>query len=414
MQYHGPEESPEYVRKNLDPSRIRLQRERKGWTGKELAGRLDVTPSAISQIERGVTTPELDTLVDLGAKLDVPINFFLDRESNMRIGLDRCHFRSKRGVPQYRRRQSTADASLLIQLATVLEEWGIQFPQEEVSSFSDHVPLVDEGTPAVQMEEFAVQLRDHWGLGRGPIPNLVSLLESRGIFVFPLPDNSYEDVDAFSVWHNGRPVVLLSAQKAASRDRLDAAHELCHLTLHSDAERNLKVIEDQAFRFGGAFLAPRESFLPECPSRWSRPAFLKLKKRWRMSMQALVRRAYDLGQLSESSYRKANIELRKRLAENGEEEGEWEPERPSAIQQAISLLEEEVTLDELAHEVGVHSSDLRDLLDKIVDDEVLDRIDTGPSTVNQEGQIVTRRDGGQDGTRRDRDQDVTSGNRDQE
>ncbi len=111
-----------------------------------------------------------------------------------------------------------------------------------------------------------------------------------------------------------------------------------------------------------------------------------------MSMQALVRRAYDLGKLSESSYRNANIELRKRLAENGEEEGEWQPERPSMIQQAISLLEDEITLGGLAHSVGVHGSDLRELLDKIVDDEVLDQIDKGPSTVDKKGQFVTRRE----------------------
>jgi len=392
MQYQGPQNSPEYVRKNLDSTRIRLQRERKGWTGKELASRLDVTPSAISQIERGVTKPDLETLINLGIELDVPVSFFLDRESNTRIELDRCHFRSKRGVAQYRRRQSIADASLLVQLTSFLVEKGIQFPDEQISGFTDQVGEINEDTPVERMEDLAVQLREHWGMGRGPIPDLVSLLETKGVFVFPLPDDTYEEVDAFSVWHDGRPVTILGHEKAASRDRLDAGHELAHLALHSNADRDLRVIEDQAFRFGGAFIAPRESFLPECPSRWSRPAFLELKKRWKMSMQALVRRAYDLGQLSESSYRKANIELRRRLSENGEEEGEWEPERPSMIQQAISLLEEEVTLDELAGSIGVHSSDLRDLLDKIVEDELLDRIDAGPS-VDEEGQIVTRRNG---------------------
>ncbi|MCS3856459.1 Zn-dependent peptidase ImmA (M78 family)/DNA-binding XRE family transcriptional regulator [Salinibacter ruber] len=393
MQLRSKEDSPEFVRKNLDPSRIRLQRERRGWTGKKLAKKVGVSPSAISQIERGVSEPGLDTLVDLGAKLDVPIGFFLDRESNTQIGLDRCHFRSKRGVAQYERRQSISDASLLIQLATVLvKDYGIQFPEEKISGFADQVQEVDKNTPVEKMEDLAVQLRDHWELGRGPIPDLVSLLESKGAFVFPLPDSDYEDVDAFSVWHEGRPVVLLGHEKAASRDRLDAAHELCHLALHSDAERDLKVIEDQAFRFGGAFLAPRESFLPECPSRWSRKAFLRLKERWRMSMQALARRAYDLGKLSESSYRRANIELRKRFAANGEEEGEWEPERPSMIQQAIELLKDEVTLRELAHSIGVHGTDLRDLLSKIVDDSVLGQIDTGPSAVDEKGQFVTRRE----------------------
>lgn len=390
MQYQGPQNSPEYVRKNLDPTRIRLQRERKGWTGKKLASRLEVSPSAVSQIERGVTKPDLETLINLGIELDVPVSFFLDRKSNSRIELDRCHFRSKRGVAQYRRRQSIADASLLVQLASVLIEKGIQFPGEQISGFVDQVGEINEETPVERMEDLAMQLREYWGMGKGPIPDLVSLLETKGVFVFPLPDGTYEEVDAFSVWHDGRPVVILGHEKAASRDRLDAGHELAHLALHSNADRDLKVIEDQAFRFGGAFIAPRESFLPECPSRWSRPAFLELKKRWKMSMQALVRRAYDLGQLSESSYRKANIELRRRLSENGEEEGEWKPERPSMIQQAISLLEEEVTLDELGSDIGVHSSDLRDLLDKIVEDDLLARIDAGPS-IDEDGQIVTRR-----------------------
>lgn len=374
--YRGPEESPHYVRAHLDPTRIRLQRERLGITGKTLAERIQVTPSAISQIERGVIDPDYETLTRLGFALKVPVHFFLDRDTNVRIDLDRCHFRSKRGVPQYKRRQSIGDASLLVQLAKTLKsDMGIRYPEEALSGFTDDVSVVDQHTPIEEMEELALALRQHWEMGLGPIPNLVALLESKGILVFPLAD-VYDEVDAFSVWEAGIPVVLLAQNKAASRDRLDAAHELCHLALHSDAERDIKAIEDQAFRFGGAFLAPRESFLPECPTRWNRRAFLDLKRRWKMSMQALVRRAYDLGQLSESSYRRANIDLRKRFARTGKEEGEWKAERPVLVEQALELIQGDFSLKDLAFRLGIHTSDLRSLLTKVVSQDAVTALDS--------------------------------------
>jgi len=382
----GPEESAQYVLTHLDPTRIRLQRERTGMKGKELAERVDLTPSAVSQIERGIITPDIETLIRLAFALKVPAKFFLKRPTNTRISLDSCHFRANRGVPQYERRQTIGDASLLIQLVRELEGRGVQLPDEQLSSFSDSVEVIDEDTPIERMEELAVELRKHWGMGLGPIPNLVTLLESKGVLVLPLSE-AHTDVDAFSVWNDGRPVILLTQQKAASRDRMDAGHELAHLTGHSDAEPGLKVFEDQAFRFSGAFMAPRESFLPECPRRWSYAAFLQLKHRWKMAIAALVRRAYDLGCLSESAYKTANIELKQQLREEGEEEGEWQTERPVMIQQSLELLRDEVTLEDLAHSTGTHEPDLRELLSRCVSEDLLKEF-SSESEANGSQQIV--------------------------
>jgi Zn-dependent peptidase ImmA (M78 family)/DNA-binding XRE family transcriptional regulator len=381
----GPEESAQYVLNHLDPSRIRLQRERKGITGKKLAAKVDVSPSAISQIERGVTKPDIETLIRLSFALSVPVKFFLERPENTRIQLDQCHFRSNRSVPQYERRRTIGDASLLVQLVDLLEDRGVQFPEEELSSFSDEIPVVDEDTPVERMEELAVQLRKHWGMGLGPIPNLVTLLESKGILVLPVPD-AHEDLDAFSVWVEDRPVIVLTQDKAASRDRTDCSHEVTHLGVHSDVNPGLKVIEDQAFRFGGAFLAPRSSFSDECPRRWSYAAFEQLKERWKMSIGLMVRRAYDLGHLSESGYRSANIELNKQLRDAGGETAEWDTEKPVMIQQALELLRDEVSLDGLAHELGTNASDLRRLFSRLVDDELLDEL--SQEDEEDEGQIV--------------------------
>ena len=80
----GAEESAQYVLTHLDPTRIRLQRERTGMKGKELAERVDLTPSAVSQIERGIITPDIETLIRLAFALKVPAKFFLKRPTNTR------------------------------------------------------------------------------------------------------------------------------------------------------------------------------------------------------------------------------------------------------------------------------------------------------------------------------------------
>jgi hypothetical protein len=112
-----------------------------------------------------------------------------------------------------------------------------------------------------------------------------------------------EDMDAFSAWHAKRPIVFLIDHKGStSRLRFGAAHELGHLVMHADVVAGSPELERQANRFASAFLLPRETFLPECPRRLNWPHFYELKRRWKVSVAALVRRAYDLECISEASY----------------------------------------------------------------------------------------------------------------
>jgi hypothetical protein len=77
----------------------------------------------------------------------------------------------------------------------------------------------------------ALYLRQNWGLGERPIPNMLKLLEAKGVRVFSLAENT-KAVDAFSVWRNGLPYVFLNIAKSAERSRFDASHELGHLVMH--------------------------------------------------------------------------------------------------------------------------------------------------------------------------------------
>jgi len=324
------EDSPQLALDSLDPERITFARELRGLTKKELALAIEKTSSAISQIERGVIRPDLETLIRISLKLQVPTTFFMQRQNlSTPIKFDTCHFRSRRSTSQIKRRQSVRIGDLLLDFIELLEKKGVVFPQEEISSF------VATGNTFDEINNVATELRKHWGMGLGPIPNIVKLFESKGIIVLPIYE-SCEEVDAYSTWRGTRPCILLSYGKTASRSRFDVAHELGHLLFHEDIFTGETKWEKQADQFAGAFLAPKESFIKECPRRWNLEAFKKLKFRWKLSIQALLYRAHALGCLSHSSYKKAMMDI-SRSGIRLNEGPEWESEKPTIKKRHILI-----------------------------------------------------------------------------
>lgn len=369
----GRGDSPQLALDNLDPQRISFARELRSLTKKDLANQIDKTPSAISQIERGLIRPDLETLIRLSMALQVPTIFFMKRDHNREpIQLDSCHFRAKRSTTQTLRRQSVRMGDVLMDFIELLEQKGVIFPQENITSFSHPTEELEE------IEEAANELRKHWGMGLGPIPNMIKLVECKGIIVIPVYKTCNE-VDAFSTWRGNRPCIFISLSKllkTASRARFDIGHELGHLVMHEDISTGDIKTERQAYRFAGAFMAPRESFMAECPRRWNFKIFKELKFRWKMSISALLYRAKDLGLLSPSTYQRAMVQMANQRKDEGEE---WDMEKPILLDQALELLQDRVTLTELASELTIYSSELQDLLSQCVSEDLLEKIDRKPA-----------------------------------
>lgn len=366
-------DSPQFALDRLDPNRITFARELRELTKKQLADNIKKTPSAISQIERGLIRPDLETFVSISFALKFPASFFIKRSTSSKpIELASCHFRSLRSTSQTMRRQSARKGDLCVDFMELLESKGVLFPEERISSFSASAGYDDE------IEKAARGLRRHWNMGSGPIPNIVKLAESKGIMVLSLPDACHK-VDAYSTWRGPRPCILVSYRKTASRIRFDVSHELGHLALHEDAVAGEMKTERQANRFAGAFLAPRKSFLEECPRRWSFEAFRRLKRRWKMSIAALLYRAKDLGCISISTHRRAMIQLTMEGKRKNEGD-EWPMEKPVLITQALELLHDQVTLAGLADEMSVYPSELKNMLSQCVPMETLSKIDRKKDT----------------------------------
>lgn len=335
-------------------SALTLARDYRGLTKAELAARIGKTPGAISQFESGRTKPDSKTVASLAFTLGFPAGFFTRSHAAAPLSIDNCHFRSLRSAGQKDRRRILAKGRLLCDLIDVLAE-EVEFPDDQISGMARPVRTFED------IEQCAVAVRQEWGLGLGPIPDLLRLLESKGAILFLVPEDCHE-VDAFSTNPGGRPLIfLVGSKESTSRRRFDAAHELGHLIMHADAMPGDKELENQAHRFAGAFLVPRDAFLRECPRRLNWDHFYEMKRRWQVSVAALVRRAYDLECISEATYRRAWVQLNQ-TGERKKERFEPPAEHPTMLRKSLALLEGEITFDDLCAQLGVRPEELQTLV----------------------------------------------------
>lgn len=81
---------------NIDiGKKVEKFRKAKGWSSRELAKIAEITPSMLSQIERGLANPSIQTLKVLAKALDVPTFSFLLEESNTEDLVVRSNERKK-------------------------------------------------------------------------------------------------------------------------------------------------------------------------------------------------------------------------------------------------------------------------------------------------------------------------------
>ncbi len=260
---------------------------------------IDVSRQAISSYEQGEKFPEPSTMNSIANALGQPISYFV-AEAPATFGPHSTNFFRKVGADTKKRNLACAVyARWFAQTAYSFDEY-VNFPIVDLPSFEPSCSSTSRYNED-EIEDIAETVRGHFGLGLGPISNVVRLLESKGTIVCRL-EMPGEKVEAFSFWSGGRPFVFLASDKSSgARARFDAAHELGHLVMHrwlgteeiEDKDR-LKEIEAEADRFASAFLLPRKSFTNEVYSP-RLLAFVELKRRWKVSIQAMIYRCKHLG-----------------------------------------------------------------------------------------------------------------------
>lgn len=316
---------------DFDGRRLSLARRLRRLQRTTLAGKTSVTAAAITQFERNTTRPTNAVLAELALALAMPGDFFRQGQPIEQVPASAAHFRSLRATPAIAREQALAFAEIALAVVDVIEQY-VDLPAlTEVAE-----PVDDEPTPD-QISKIAATTRSRLGIEPGPIPHIVRLLEAHGIIVLRMCPDIDRRVDAFSTEAGHRPLVLLSpAKDDRARSRFDAAHELGHLVMHQDIEPGSKIIENQANQFGSEFLAPTAELEPDLPRKVDWDALLYAKKKWGISLAALVYRARAIGMWGEHAYRRANQHL---AAQGFPESGPLgPPESPYLLGAAAELL----------------------------------------------------------------------------
>jgi len=216
------------------------------------------------------------------------------------------------------------------------------------------------------IESIAEEFRAKAGLGDDPIGDIAAEAERRGVVVSRM-DLLPRQLDAFSCWMSPkRAVIVLDANRPAVRQRLDIAHELGHLILHSELDpsiAHLEELEEEAFRFGSALLIPRRRFVKEVLPSATLSSLIPIKRRWKVSLKMLIHRAGDLEVIGSERIQQLYKQYSSAgYARSGEPLDEViSPEEPRLLRQAVETVVAMFSPTELAQRVPFPPSEMEPL-----------------------------------------------------
>jgi len=329
---------------------LRLARVFNGFSLDELAGLVGKSRQFLHKLETNDAcqpTPELSA--ELSQHLRVKEAFFYRKLSPV-LPEEEVHFRKLFTTRSAIKQSAMAKAEMFLQLVDYLDDH-LNLPVVSIPTFPDAATADD-------IEQAAELCRRHWGLGLGPIDNMVRVAEHAGAIVTTFNAVSAE-VDALS-YALKRPVIVRNdAKLSACRQRFDIAHEIGHFVLHEGVQTGNRQTESQANRFASAFLMPRSMMA----AHWPKPKGTRLdwvgmrefKFTWKVSKAAMLYRAHQLGIIDDVQYKSGVITLRRTGEATGEREDHIIPlEEAKMVQQSLQVLSNKggKSIERLADDLG--------------------------------------------------------------
>src|ERR1700736_195952 len=262
----------------FNPRRLSLARKSRLFSARALAEKTGLAVDTISRLENGANSPDETTVTKLAQALGFPEAFFFDQDPE-EIDTGAVSFRSFSKMSARERDAATSAGSLGLQLSVWVDR-RFTLPKPNL------LDLSYEADP----EAASHSMRQFWGIGEKPIGNLMGLLETNGVRLFSLSENT-ASVNAFSFWRDDKPYVFLNNFKTAESSIFDAAHELGHLVMHKHGDpKETRSAEREANSFASAFLMPANDVKARVPRRVTVDVVLKAKMRWRVSAMAMAYR----------------------------------------------------------------------------------------------------------------------------
>ncbi|MCC7303486.1 MAG: ImmA/IrrE family metallo-endopeptidase [Bacteroidia bacterium] len=274
----------------INTGMIVLARESRGLSQKDLADRLGISPGKLSKAESGEQNLSEDQIVLLEQVLAYPREFFYqDAEAFLSSNLS---FRKRHKVPQ----KMIFPIEARINVFRLQAEWLFRHTEKS----SPKIPVFEiavSGSPV----EAARKLRKQWKIHAGMIENMSEVLESHEIPVLSF-DFGTERVDSRLVLTKEQhPLIFLNSSMLGDRQRFSLAIELGHLVMHAHTnpafDRNTG---HESNLFASEFLMPEDDIRPDFKRDVTVNSLAELKRKWKVSMHALLYRAEDLGCISKN------------------------------------------------------------------------------------------------------------------
>ena len=263
---------------------------------------ITLSKAAISKYENGKSAPKSTSLRALASALECPPDYLLTESS---VKVEWLRFRKKTSLTKRLEAEVKETARQWLEAKLLVEDHiGENAPLLEL-------PLIPVST-LEEAEETAENLRVRWDIGDWPIESLSAAMEKSGVAVITV--DTQEVIGGLSgIANKNVQFVVVASNVPADRMRMNLAHELGYIVIKPTEDE--KFDEKIAFRFAAALIVPR-SVMFERVGRSRQTVSLQelilIKEEYGVSIQALIRRCFDLGIISEWTYRQLNISMRSR------------------------------------------------------------------------------------------------------
>ena len=272
-----------------NPQMITLAREFRGRLMADIAEELEISKSYLSRIEQEQSLLHPELLQRLSDVLDFPVAFFTQQGEILPPNLS---YRKREKVPTKFLNQIEADINIYrLNIEKLFEQ--INYPLADIPKFNNN-----------DAQTCAQKLRRLWEIPKGEINNLTKILEQQGILLLSF-DFGTERIDGRSIFINKQhPVIFTNSLMLGDRQRFTLAYQLGHLVMHMHTlPSSSRDISHEANLFAAEFLMPEKDILKDFSEPLTLARLGELKRKWKVSMIALLFRAHDIAAISDNQKR---------------------------------------------------------------------------------------------------------------
>lgn len=323
------------MKKQYNSEILKLLRKSKNISQNEICKQIGLSQSNYSKVEHGLLEPSEIFVNQVSSFFQVDSDFFYQDEKSY--------------SPQnpYHRSRSTLQIGDRDKVEAIANIYRIHIKKfleaVEISYNLFPIPVSETASP----EDIARLTRKNFHLPNGPVTNLTKVLEDNGIFVVSYVFGT-EALDGFTI-HGAKdilPLIFINSSFPGERIRFTLAHELGHLVMHQQLEPEQYIkIEKEADAFASEFLMPAFDIMQDLryinTFKLNVEVLLRLKMKWKVSMNALLKRAIDLGVLTKNQEKY----LWMQMSQNGFRKNEPCPipiETPSLLNELIDIYKNEL------------------------------------------------------------------------